>query len=383
MKPWKLNESNFSILDRLKIAAFFLNPKNNWTFGQKCAEFEDKMADYVGCKHAIFVSSGSTANTMLAMLLKDSESNKKVVVFPSTTWTTSVAPFLREGFTPQFIDVNLYDYSIDLNLLEDYLDSHKDEVAAVFVTSLIGFVPDMARLERIARTYNVRVMMDNCENTMGTFEGRNVSSFFTSTTSTYFGHQLQSVEGGFVFTKNDEERDLFLMYRNHGMTRHVVDKKLYSNKGVDPRFDFFLLGNNFRNSDIHAFIGLLDSARLEKLKQKRLDLYEYFLGKIANFDRYPYSSVIYEHVPFCLPLFFDKNSYKFCAMSFCEKNGIETRPIISGNLLRQTCYKNFGTPSDFPNSEYLHEKAFYVGLHNSVTKEQIDFLTSSLRKFGI
>ena len=112
-------------------------------------------------------------------------------------------------------------------------------------------------------------MMDNCENTFGSFENQNISSFFTSTTSTYFGHQIQSVEGGFIFTNSKEEYEYFLMLRNHGMTRSLSEPQKYNNPDVDSRFDFYCLGNNFRNSDIHAFIGLLDLKRIHKLKKKR------------------------------------------------------------------------------------------------------------------
>jgi CDP-6-deoxy-D-xylo-4-hexulose-3-dehydrase len=110
---WPLNVDNFSFKDRINICSFFLNAKNRWTQGELVHQIELKMADFVGAKHAIFCSSGSTANTMLAMSLRDSNSRKNLVVFPSTTWTTSVSPFVREGFYPVFIDINLNDFCFD------------------------------------------------------------------------------------------------------------------------------------------------------------------------------------------------------------------------------------------------------------------------------
>jgi CDP-6-deoxy-D-xylo-4-hexulose-3-dehydrase len=71
MKSWKLNDSNFTLIDRLKISAFFLNSKNFWTMTDKVARFEEKMSDFTNSKYSIFVSSGSTANTILAYYLKD------------------------------------------------------------------------------------------------------------------------------------------------------------------------------------------------------------------------------------------------------------------------------------------------------------------------
>jgi CDP-6-deoxy-D-xylo-4-hexulose-3-dehydrase len=198
---WPLSVNNFTILDRLKICKFILSDSNKWTQDRQVASFESEMAKFIGSRYAVFVSSGSTANTILACYLKDSSAKLKSrkIIFPSTTWTTSISPFVREGFEPVFVDINLRDFSMDLDAVENIVAKDKS-VEAIFITSLLGFVPDLARLQDISKKYNVRVLMDNCENTFGSFEGKNISSFFTSTTSTYFGHQLQSVEGGFIFT---------------------------------------------------------------------------------------------------------------------------------------------------------------------------------------
>ena len=97
------------------------------------------MAEYIGVKYAVFVSSGSTANTILAQYLKDSLKNSKrnIVVLPSTTWQTSCSPWIREGFVPHFIDVSLEDFSIDKEKLEQFLNNNSKNVACVFPTSLI------------------------------------------------------------------------------------------------------------------------------------------------------------------------------------------------------------------------------------------------------
>lgn len=380
MSAWKLNDSNFSFVDRLKIAKFIIDPSNFWTMNKQVALFEKKMADYVQCKYAVFVSSGSTANTILAMYLKDKfyTEQKKKIIFPSTTWTTSISPFLREGFEPLFIDVSFDNFSIHLDLLDAALEKERDSVACVFITSLIGFVPDMHRLTSIAMKHNVKIMMDNCENTFGQFFFKNVSSFFTSTTSTYFGHQLQSVEGGFVFTNDHEEYEYFLMARNHGMTRSVKNPEKYINKEVDSRFDFYFLGNNFRNTDINAFIGLLDLDRIKQLTDKRINLYNIFKQSLNNSSYLPSITNKFGHVPFCFPIFCENPEKRNQAINFCDENQIESRPIISGNLLKQTCYKQYGDYKNFKNSEYLHNNAFYVGLHSKVTKENIIKLTNYL-----
>lgn len=377
---WKLNESNFNILDKIKISKYILTD-DFWTMGKYVQIFEQKMAEYVGIKYAVFVSSGSTANTILAYYLKDCfcSNDRNIVVFPSTTWTTSISPFIREGFTPKFIDISMSDLSIDLDKLEKYLSDNNKRVACVFITSLLGYVPDIERIEHIRQFYNVKIMMDNCENTLGEYNGKNISSYFTSTTSTYFGHQIQSVEGGFIFTNDEEEYNHFLMYRNHGMTRSVTNNKKYINPNVDSKFDFYLLGNNFRNSNIHSFIGLLDLKRRDQYKRARISLYDMFKSKTDHFLLYPNDSdKTRTNVPFSIPLIFTNSSIKDEAKKICESSSIENRPIISGNLLKQTCYRQYDDYKQFEVSEFLHCNAFYVGLHYKVKHEHINYLTDKI-----
>ncbi len=345
--------------------------------------FENKMAQYVGSKYAIFVSSGSTANGLLAMYLKDFYSTKKTIVFPSTTWITSVSRFIREGFTPYFIDVSLEDLSMDLDKLELYLKKNGNKVACVFVTSLLGFSPDMDRLKKIEKKHKVKIMMDNCESTFTTYKSKNISSYFTSTTSTYFGHHLQSVEGGFIFTNDEKEYEYFLMSRNHGMTRSLSkNKEKYINPDVDSRFDFRFLGDNYRNTNINAFIGQLDFARVDKYIKVRRDLYDYFKNFCEPIsDRVVTVNRKEGDVPFSLPFVLPSKKIRECVQLYCSNNKIENRPIISGNLLRQTCLKKYGNPIKFTNSELLHHRGLYVGLHSKVEKENIKNLVDSFVSF--
>jgi len=361
---WKLNESSFDVFDKLKICKFILFD-SFWTMNKNVLEFENKMSNYIGSKYSVFVSSGSTANTILAYYLKDCfyTQKKNTIVFPSTTWTTSISPFLREGFKPKFIDISLDNFCMDLDKLEEYLKKESSKTACVFVTSLLGFTVDINKLTEMGKKYNVKIMMDNCENTYGKYNNRNVSSYFTSTTSTYFGHQLQSVEGGFIFTSDHREYEQFLMYRNHGMTRSVKEKEKYENKNVNPQFDFYLLGNNFRNSDIHAFIGLQDFKRIEKSTNKRIK----------------YST----DVAFSIPLVFKNIEHKKIMLDFCKNSNIETRPIISGNLLKQTCYSHFDNYTKFKNSEYIDVHGFYVGLHSKLKFEYVKLLVEEINKLSI
>ena len=376
---WKLNTNHFTFWDRLKICGFFLNTNNFWTYGKQVQKFEQKMAKYVGSKYALFVSSGSTANTLLAYYLDQVETKRKIV-FPAVTWATSVTPFIKCGFEPVFVDVKLNDLSMDLDQVENILKEDKD-VGTIFITALLGISPDIDRLNYLKTKYKVRIMIDSCESTFTKFRGRNIASFFTSTTSTYFGHMLQSVEGGFVFTNDEKEYELFNMIRNHGMYRHLPpeNQEKYKNPEVDPLFDFYCIGNNFRNSDIHAYIGLLDFKRVPLYTFHRKFCGEIFTSLLDQNSFYKVQ-VKNEDNLFSLPIIAKNKETIDKIKKFCVSEGIEYRPIIGGNLLKQTAFKKYAKTGDYPNAEILNQNGLYVGLHYGVTAEQINKFVNTINK---
>lgn len=388
MNKWPLNINNLTLKDRIEIAFFIFNKNNKWTQDKEVKNFEFLMAKQIGCKFAVFVSSGSTANILISQYIKDKNKNfnkKNIVILPSTTWQTSCSPWIREGYIPHFIDISMKDFSIDQEKLEKYVEKNYKKIACIFPTSLIGFTPDISFYQYLSKKYEVKICFDNCENTLGDFNGKNVSSFFTSSTSTYFGHQLQSVEGGFIFTNCEEEYAYFLMNRNHGMVRSLkmygLEDNKYKNSQVNELFDFFSLGCNFRNTDINAFIGKLDFKRWQKYKEKRIELYSLFKNLVDNKKFYFCDNrKLCLDVPFCLPIISNENKATKI-INICKKLNIEYRPIVSGFLGFQTCYKSFFNDySKYPNSIYLHNNGIYVGLHSKLEPAKIKNLSFELNK---
>jgi CDP-6-deoxy-D-xylo-4-hexulose-3-dehydrase len=383
---WPLNINNFTILDKIKICKFILNSKNRWTQDIQVKNFEKKFAEYVGCKYAVFVSSGSTANELIAKYYKSISSSKNIVVLPSTTWQTSCSPWITNGFDPHFIDISLSDFSIDKVKLLQFVKDNHEKIACIFPTSLIGFSPDFSFYKKLNQEYGVNIAFDNCENTFGTFNGKNISSYFTSSTSTYFGHQIQSIEGGFIFTNSEEEYKFFLINRNHGMVRSLkvygFETKDIENPNVDSLFDFYSFGQNYRNSDLNAYIGQLDFARIHKYSKSRKQTYSLFKKNLdKNKFYFPENREQSDDCPFCLPIIAKhKNKEVFeKARQVCREMNIEYRPIISGFLGYQTCYKPFfQSDKEYDQSIYLHKYGFYIGLYHGIDKKLIKDLIKKL-----
>lgn len=379
---WSLNVDNFTFADRLKVAAFVLDRRNRLTMDKNVEKIEREFGK-MSRSLALFVSSGSTANSLLVETYKQLHGNEQTVVVPTTTWSTSINPWLQAGFNIQFCDVNVEDFSLDLDRLAVTLALTPK--AIVFCTSLIGFTPNMWELQRVCHNYDAQLFMDNCENTLGTFNGESLLSFGTNTTSTYFGHQICSVEGGFLFTSDKDFYATAKMIRNHGLTRALsmdayesLEKLDWEQRfaTVDPQFLFARVGNNFRNTEINALFGLLDFKRKDEYIARRKAVYRYFYEQIDHQQYYlPDINVEgREHVPFCLPLICKDKFALEGLKKKLELADIEYRPIVGGNLLVQPIYAAYADSVDNHNSRMLHNRGLYVGLHHKVSYGDINLL---------
>jgi len=398
---WPLSVDPFTLWDRLRLAAFVLNRSNRLTQCEQVKLYEQKMAKFIGCKFAVYASSGSAANTLLAMYVKD-HTTRRVVAFPAVTWQTSCSPWIREGFTPRFFDVNIHDFSLNLTKLDEWLDVHAQECACVFVTSLLGFSPDLEKLDWLQGKHGVRIYTDNCESALTSFKSRNISSYFTSTISTYFAHHIQSIEGGFVLTDDEKLYHYCLMARNHGMVRglkHPAFKltlpiEEYRTPSISEEFDFSVMGSNFRNTEINAFLGQMDLLRAGSYINDRREQYEAFFKMIDPKFYVPRLKGEYEDVPFCLPIVPIYHQYKHKCLMACERLGIESRPLVAGNLLQHRAYREF-YPQYYPTqdiskletekaklsvADILHRNGFYVGIGNCTTLENVKHLATELNR---
>lgn len=393
-----LNINDFSFLDRLKICKFFLNSKNRWTQDKYVQKYEEKTREYVDSIFSVYVSSGSSANQLICQYVKDKliqnkEWNKrKRVIISSVTWQTNVSVWVREGFEPIFLDINLNDFCFDYKNLEEYLEKNNEYVAAVFPTSVLGFTPDIEKLNFLQKKYPlIKFALDCCENFLGEFNDKNVCNFFTSSTSCFFAHQITNgTEGGFIFTNNYDEYRYFLLARAHGLLRNFIP---YENKFstnylnpqqnplVDSQFDFQILSSNYRSSDIAAFMGLLNFNKIKNNKNHRIYIYNIF-KRFIDREKYYLPNVRNKclDIPFCLPIICKNENQKKEVIKVLNNLKIEYRSFISGNMLRQLPYQNFGNYKDFTNAEYINNCAIYIGLHPKVKEKQILELTKELNK---
>ena len=359
----------------------FIVFSDRFTNGPKVREFEEAWSKWIGSKYSLYVSSGSTADYLLIASVKERFKipDGAKVLLPACTWVTNVSPVLQCKLEPVFCDISLEHFSFDMEKLP------KDDVAIVFVTHLLGIDAPMEALKD--RYPNAIFLEDICES--HGVEGphgmrRGGTSSTGSTFSFYYGHHMTTIEGGFVSTNDKELYELMRMKRSHGMAREMSPDyyKAAAAKypDIDSRFLFLTDGHNFRNTELGAVLGLSQLKRLDdSIAIRRLN-FSFFVSELKQLEDHFYiPNDSRGNSSFCLPLICKHAKLMPRLKKAFEEAGIENRPIVSGNLLRQPFlakYKHIKAP----NADILNDQGVYVGNSQFVTLEMVAKLIEIVRQ---
>ena len=375
---WPLMKNTLSFLDRVKLVKFIIT-SDKFTQGKKVDQFENEWSNWVGCKHSLYVTSGSTANFLLIAAVIEKYNLKKndKVLLPACTWVTNINPILQLGLTPIFCDISLDDYSFDMENLKNISEKHPD-IKIVFVTHLLG-IP--AKVSEYKKYFPNAIFLDDvCESHGCLYENKNkVGSDSTGATfSFYFGHHMSTIEGGIISTNDSELYDLMKLKRSHGLARvsDNFDKYSKSYPDIDKSFLFVTDGYNFRNTEIGAVLGLIQIKKLDRFINIRKKYYKKYV-EIYNTNPNFYPIKFNEgNSSFCFPFICKTKQTKFQLIRLFDKYRIEYRPIVGGNLLKQPYMIDYSIecPSDNLNVDILHENGIYIGNNQFISEKNINLI---------
>lgn len=354
----------------------FIALSDRFTNGPKVCEFEQAWSKWLGSKYSLYVSSGSTANFLLVAAIKELYKipNGSKVLVPACTWVTNVSPILQLNLEPVFCDISLDHFSFDTDKLPNDPD-----IKMVFVTHLLGLD---APIEKLKEVYpNAIFIEDICEShgvedPLGARRGSHSS--LASTFSFYYGHHMTTIEGGMISTNNKELYELMRLKRSHGLAREMspceFKKAALDHPDIDPRFLFMSDGYNFRNTELGAVLGLSQLKRLGDSIVIRRRNYAYFVQELSKFSEHVYIPCPSpRNSNFVFPVICKSPELMKRIKEAFHIKGIENRPIVAGNLLRQPFLKN-RIKVELPNADILNDNGVYVGNNQFVTLDMIKTL---------
>ena len=362
------------------------------SMSEKTNTFEKAFSSYQGCQESIMVNSGSSADLLLSFLLtnplKPLLKRGDKVLIPVLTWPTQIWSIMMAGLEPVFVDIDPKTLNIDYSDLERKINS---ETKAIFLVHILGNPCNMDIICELSKKHDL-IILEDCAQALGArWNGKNVGTFgLGSTFSFFFSHHITTMEGGMICLNEKDSADHIRVMRSHGWIRNI-DTNIFEHiddENLDERYKFLNWGFNLRPTEVQASFGIKQIEKLPFFNSKRVEIsasifsflhsYEFFIPTVVD----PKASASWLGIPIVLR--------KDCPFSikelssYLEKNGIETRPILTGNILRQPIASKLFpdiSPKEFEGAEYIHMNAIYIGLSPNSSKGQIERLKNKINIF--
>ena len=362
------------------------------TMGTNVSSFEREFTSKLKTNYSLMVNSGSSANLLAIQCLINPYRKKRLkigdeIIIPSLCWSTSLWPIVQSGLKPIFVDIDKETLNINLADLEKKITK---KTKGIMLVHVLGNSTDMTKLMKIKKKYKLILIEDTCESLGAQYKNKFLGTFGEfSSYSFYASHQISSGEGGMICCKDKSDYEIIKSLRSHGWSRNLSNERKISNNNphLDKRFIFYNSGFNLRPTEIAGTIGRSQFKDLFKFKKirnlNRKNIVNLF-KKNKKIDRSIKVIKPNKNVNpswFGLPLIVYKKKLLKKLMLRLEKNGIETRPIISGNFLKQPSVKKYGLIKNikFKNADYINNHGFFIGL--PFDKIKINILKKIERSF--
>lgn len=366
--------------------------------GPRVREFEQKISKMFGKKFGIMVNSGSSAN-LLAVDVLDLPKGSEVIT-PVLTFATTVAPLIQRGLVPAFADVEEGTYQININQIGTLLSK---KTKALMIPSLMGNMADLSKLQAFSKKNNLWFIEDSCDVLGAKFAGRPTGSFSDiSTTSFYAAHVITTAgAGGLVAFHDGKLAKRALIKANWGRESTLFGfyekseelKKRFSGSldgmDYDAKFVFSELGYNFQSTEINAAFGLEQLKRFPEFVARRklnADALLKFFKRYEEFFILPKQHPKAETFWHAFPLTIRRNApfTRLEITKYLEERNIQTRPIFTGNILRQPAFRHIEAKTlkeGYPVADHIMRNGFLIGCNHGLGKEHIKYLTNTFTEF--
>lgn len=353
---------------------------NDWfSGGHFTDQFEKRLAEWWGVKYAIAVNSGSSANFIAMQSLE--LPHKSEVLTMAMGFPTTVSPILYHNLEPVYLDCDIPQYTIKLDQ-----SAVSEKTKALFFAHTLGNVANMEEVVDFCKKNKLKLIEDCCDAVGSTWDNKKVGTFGDlATVSFYPAHHMTTFgEGGAILT-NDPVLDMKCRsIRDWGKACYC---KLnppdngecgarFKRKPFDHRYFYSRLGLNLKMTEASAAFGVAQLDRIDGFIQKRKENFEKLYWRLVNKVTVPEFFFGASPSWFSFPIMHEK---KHEIMAHLEKNGVQTRALFAGNLLKHPAFKGKGrTPVPLTNSDKVLEQVFFIGLGPAITEKDIDYMVEKI-----
>ena len=392
------------VLDPNDLVALVDSSLDGWlTAGRFTAEFERKLAKYVGVRSALFVNSGSSANLVALSGLTSPKLGKKAlkpgdeVLTVAMGFPTTVNPIIQNGMRPVVVDVDLATYDAKPDRLREAVGP---KTRAIMMAHTLGNPFDLDTVRELCEEHNLWLIEDSCDALGSTYDGQKTGSFGdTATASFYPAHHITTGEGGAVFVKSPLVKKQVESFRDWGRdcyceTGHddTCNKRFGWTlgdlpAGYDHKYIYSHIGYNLKATDMQAALGLSQLTKLDEFSDRRKQNFKYLSKKLKGVQGLIMPKATPKSDPswFGFPITLDpKHPFdREDLLRFLDSRKIGTRLMFAGNIMKQPAYRNvdFRVVGDLTNTDIVMRRTFWVGVYPGLTEPMLDYIADSITEF--
>jgi dTDP-4-amino-4,6-dideoxygalactose transaminase len=365
------------------------------TMDGRCAEFERVFGEFIRRTEAIFVNSGSSANLLaffaLANFAAPELSNRRKfvpgseVIVPAVSWSTTFWPIIQAGGVPVLVDSDPQTLQMRVEAMPAALSS---KTVAICPVHVLGNAVAMDEVVCFAEEHRLWVVEDACEALGSKYRGRPAGSFGDlATFSFFFSHHITTIEGGMIVTGNPEIAELLRCLRAHGWTRNLKRRNEIKVEypEIDDDYLFINMGFNLRPTEINAALGLIQLTKLERFNRRRNEIAASWNEAFGSLmERGVFHSMAStkqaDAACFGYPVVCRTPTIRQELKRHLQEHGIETRPIVCGNMARQPVFSHVPhrISGDLSGANQIMDCGLLWGLHPLMSDEDVQYVADTV-----
>ncbi|MEO6702926.1 MAG: DegT/DnrJ/EryC1/StrS family aminotransferase [Jatrophihabitantaceae bacterium] len=348
--------------------------RSGWLMnGPRTEEFERKVADYVGAKHAIAVSSATTG-LHLGLLGAGVKAGDEVIC-PSYSFIATANAMRYIGAIPVFVDIDPRTYNIDLAALEAAIT---DKTTAIMPVSQIGLPADLLPIVELAAKHGLKVIEDAAPSLGASIQGKRLGSISDFTIFSFDARKILTTgEGGMVTTDDTEAATRIRMLRAHAASVSTADRDR-ANKIILETYPE--VGFNYKMTDIQGAIGSIQMDKIDQIIAERRRLAARYAELLDGEDRVelPYEPEGFQHVyqSYSIRLHTDRSQVE--VMHSMMELGVATRRIF--DIHKQEAFADLGEVPSLPVTERAAAEAILLPMFVGLTDSEQDDVVAALAK---
>lgn len=330
--------------------------------------FESNFSKYLDCRESITTSNGTVSLHLILLALGIGFGDE--VIVPTFTYIASVNAISYVGATPVFVDSEPDTWNMDVNKIEELINSKTKAIMAVHI---YGHSVDMDPLLKLCNKYNLFLVEDAAEAIGTKYKRRYVGTFGIAGSFSFFGNKtITTGEGGMVVTNNETLAKLIRKLKNQGNSE---EKKYWHD----------MIGYNYRMTNIQAAIGYAQLQRIEELVSKKRIIakwYKKYLNNnlITHCVEKDYCESSFWMYSILLNGTVANKREKFIEI-LLKEYGIETRPFFyPAHILPM--YKNF-CDSQYPICESFYYKGLNLPSSTKLSEDDVKYIAQSIENLII